>query len=73
MTSTPTHSQRKRLNVHGPTEASIAPTIIQVPAELELGVEIDYAKISNIDKKFWTECQSSFVFGVDEKHKLHID
>ena len=51
----------------------MASAITQVPAELELGQEFDYAKIANIYNKFWTECQSCFIFGVDEKHDVHID
>ena len=71
--STPSGSQRKRANVQGPAEASTASAITQVPAELEPSQEFDYAKIAIIYNKFWTECQSYFVFRVDEKHDVHID
>ena len=71
--STPSGSQRKRANVQGPAEASTASTITQVLAKLEPGQEFDYAEIANTYNKFWTECQSCFVFGVDEKHNVHID
>ena len=71
--STPSGSQRKRANVQGPAEASMASVITQIPAELEPSQEFDFAKIANIYNKFWTECQSCFVFGVDEKHDVHID
>ena len=73
VTSTPSASQRKRANVQGLPEASTASTITQVPSELEPGQEFDYAEIANIYNKFWTECQSCFVFGVEEKHEVHID
>ena len=73
VTSTPSASQRKRANVQGLLEASIASTITQVPSELEPSQEFDYAEIANIYNKFWTECQSCFVFGVEEKHEVHID
>ena len=73
ITSTPSASQRKRANVQGLPEASTASTITQVPSELELGQEFDYAEIANIYNKFWTECQSCFVFGVEAKHEVHID
>ena len=59
--------------MQGPAEASITFAIIQVPAELEPSQEFDYTKIANIYNKFWTECQSCFVFGVDKKHEVHID
>ena len=59
--------------MQGPAEASIASAITQVPAKLEPGQEFDYAEIANIYNKFWTECQSCFVFRVDEKHNVHID
>ena len=71
--STPSGSQRKRANVQGPAEASTASAIMQVPAELEPSQEFDYAEIANIYNKFWTGCQSCFVFGVEEKHDVHID
>ena len=73
VTSTPSGSQRKRANVQGMPEASTASAIIQVPSELELGQEFDYAEIANIYNKFWIECQSCFVFGVEAKHEVHID
>ena len=73
ITSTPSGSQRKRANLQGLLEASTTSTITQVPFELEPGQEFDYAEIANIYNKFWTECQSCFVFGVDEKHEVNID
>ena len=73
ITSTPSGSQRKRANVQGLLEASKALAITQVLSELELGQEFDYAEIANIYYKFWTECQSCFVFGVEEKHEVNID
>ena len=73
ITSTPSASQRKRANVQGMLEASTASAITQVPSELEPGQEFDYAEIANIYNKFWTECQSRFVFGVEAKHKVYID
>ena len=76
VTSTPSASQRKRANVQGLPEASTASAITvrtEVLSELEPGQEFDYAEIANIYNKFWTECQSCFVFGVEEKHEVHID
>ena len=73
ITSTISSSQRKRANVQGMPEASTASAITQVPSELELGQEFDYAGIANIYNKFWTECQSCFVFGVEVKHEVQID
>ena len=54
-------------------EASTASAITQVPSELKLDQEFDYAEIANIYNKLWTECQSCFVFGVEAKHEVHID
>ena len=51
----------------------MASAITQVPSELESGQEFDYAEIANIYNKFWMECQSCFVFGVEEKHEVKID
>ena len=65
--------QRKHANVQGPAEASTASAITQVPSELEPSKEFDYTEIANIYHKFWTECQSCFVFGIDEKHEVNID
>ena len=59
--------------MQGLPEASTASAITQVPTELEPGQEFDYAKIANIYNKFWMECQSCFVFGVEEKHEVNID
>ena len=73
ITSTPSASQRKCANVQGLPEASTTSAITQVPSELEPGQEFDYAEIANIYNKFWTECQSCFVFGVEEKHEVNID
>ena len=73
ITSTPSASQRKHANVQGLPEASTASAITQVLSELEPGQEFDYAEIANIYNKFWTECQSCFVYGVEAKHEVHID
>ena len=73
ITSTPSGSQRKRANMQGQPEASTASAITQIPSKLEPGQEFDYTEIASIYNKFWTECQSCFVFGVDEKHEVNID
>ena len=73
ITSTPSRSQRRSANVQGLPEASMASAITQVPSELEPDQEFDYAEIVSIYNNFWTEWQSSFVFGVDEKLEVNID
>ena len=59
--------------VAGKVKASTALAITQIPSELESGQEFDYTEIANIYNKFWTECQSCFVFGVEAKYEVHID
>ena len=73
VTSTPSGSQRKCANVQRLPEATTASAITQVPSELEPDQEFDYSEIANIYNKFWTKCQSCFVFGVEEKLEVHID
>ena len=73
ITSISSRSQRKRANVQGLPQTSTALATTQVLSKLEPGQEFDYAEIANIYNKFWTRCQSCFVFGVDKKHKVNID
>jgi hypothetical protein len=46
--------------------------IMEVPSELEPG-QIDYLETKTMYEKFWTECQSCFVFEVDTKYSISID
>jgi hypothetical protein len=61
------------MRVSGTSEISRAFGVTEVPSELESGGQTYYEEIKRMYKKFWTECQSCFVFEVDTKYSVSIN
>ena len=54
-------------------EASLADAMSKVPSSYEPQKMADFKHINAVYKKFWSECENAYVFGVDAKKELSID
>ena len=54
-------------------EASLADAMSKVPSSYEPQKKADFKHINAVYKKFWSECEDAYVFGVDAKRELSID
>ena len=54
-------------------EASLADTMSKVPSSYEPQKKADFKHINVVCKKFWSECEDAYIFGVDAKRELSID
>ena len=53
-------------------EASLAEVLNKVPSSYEPQKKADFKHITAVYKKFWSECEDAYIFGVDAK-ELSID
>ena len=53
-------------------DASLAEAMNKVPLAYELQKKPDFKHINTVYKKFWSECKSAYVFGIDEKKDSSI-
>ena len=54
-------------------EPSLADAMSKVPSSYEPQKKADFKHITAVYKKFWSECEDAYIFGVDEKKELSID
>ena len=54
-------------------EASLADAMSKVPSSYEPQKKADFKHITEVYKKFWSECKDAYIFGVDAKQELSID
>ena len=54
-------------------EASLANAMSKVPSSYEPQKKADFKHINAVYKKFWSECEDAYVFGVDAKRELSIN
>ena len=54
-------------------EASLADTMSKVPSSYEPQKKANFKHITEVYKKFWSECEDAYIFGVDAKNELSID
>ena len=54
-------------------EASLADAMSTVPLSYEPQKKADFKHINEVYKKFWSECEDAYIFGVDAKRELSID
>ena len=54
-------------------EASLADAMSKVPSSYEPQKKADFKHINAVYKKFWSECEDAYVFGVDAKRELSIN
>ena len=54
-------------------EASLANAMSKVPSSYEPQKKVDFKHINEVYKKFWSECEDAYIFGVDAKEELSID
>ena len=54
-------------------ETSLADAMSKVPSLYELQKKADFKHINEVYKKFWSECEDAYIFGVDAKQELSID
>ena len=54
-------------------EPSLADAMSKVPSLYEPQKKADFKHIIAVYKKFWSECEDAYIFGVDEKKELSID
>ena len=54
-------------------EPSLADVMSKVPSSYEPQKKADFKHITAVYKKFWSECEDAYIFGVDEKKELSID
>ena len=54
-------------------EASLADAMSKVPSSYEPQKKADFKHINAVYKKFWSECEDAYIFGVDAKRELSID
>ena len=54
-------------------EPSLADAMSKVPSSYEPQKKADFKHITTVYKKFWSECEDTYIFGVDEKKELSID
>ena len=54
-------------------EASLADAMRKVPSLYEPQKKADFKHINAMYKKFWSECEGAYIFGVDAKRELSID
>ena len=54
-------------------EASLADNMSKVPSSYEPQKKADFKHVTEVYKKFWSECEDAYIFGVDAKNELSID
>ena len=54
-------------------KASLADVVSKVPSSYEPQKKADFKHINAVYKKFWSECEDTYIFGVDAKKELSID
>ena len=54
-------------------EASLADAMSKVPSSYEPQKKADFKHINAVYKKFWSECEDAYIFGVDAKREISID
>ena len=54
-------------------EASLVEAMNKVPSSYEPQKKADFKHITTVYKKFWSECEDAYIFGVDAKKELSID
>ena len=54
-------------------EASLTDAMSKVPSSYEPQKKANFKHINAVYKKFWSECEDAYVFGVDAKRELSID
>ena len=54
-------------------EASLADAMSKVPSSYEPQKKADFKHINEVYKKFWSECEDAYIYGVDVKKELSID
>ena len=54
-------------------EASLVDVMSKVPSSYEPQKKADFKHINALYKKFWSECEEAYIFGVDAKKELSID
>ena len=54
-------------------EASFADAMSKVPSSYEPQKKADFKHINEVYKKFWSECEDAYIFGVDAKKELSIE
>ena len=53
-------------------EANLADAMSKVPSSYEPEKKADFKHINAVYKKFWSECEGAYIFGVDAKKELSI-
>ena len=61
------------MNLSEVADASLAEAMSKVPLAYESQKEPNFKHINTVYKKFWSECESAYMFGVDEKKDLSIE
>ena len=54
-------------------EASLADAMSKVPSLYEPKKKADFKHINAVYKKLWSECDDTYIFGIDAKRELSID
>ena len=54
-------------------EASLADAMSKVPSSYEPQKKADFKHINEVYKKFWSECEDTYIYRVDAKKELSID
>ena len=54
-------------------EPSLADAMSKVPSSYEPQKKADFKHITAVYKKFWSECEDTYIFGVDERKELSVD
>ena len=54
-------------------KASLADAMSNVSSSYELQKKAHFKHINTVYKKFWSECEDAYIFGVDAKRELSID
>ena len=54
-------------------EASLVDAMSKVPSSYEPQKKAGFKHINAVYKKFWSECEDAYIFGVDAKRELSID
>ena len=54
-------------------DASLVDAMSKEPSSYEPQKKADFKHINAVYKKFWSECEDTYIFGVDAKKELSID
>ena len=60
-------------NLSQVANASLAEAMSKIPLAYESQKKPDFKHINIVYKKFWSECEGAYMFGVDEKKNLSIE